>query len=81
MQVAENLVDKGILDAVVASEDLAGVAARVLDLLTPGDGGRRSARAPAAVPERGRPAWESVPLTRRPDRPGCASCCGTPPTT
>ena len=69
VQVAENLVDKGILDAVVASEDLAGVAARVLDLLTPGDGGRRSARAPAVVPERG-PAWESVLLTRRPDRPG-----------
>ena len=69
VQVAENLVDKGILDAVVASEDLAGVAARVLDLLSPGDGGRPAARAPAAVPARGS-AWESVLLTRRPDRPG-----------
>ena len=70
VQVAENLVDKGVIDAVVASEDLAVVAARVLTLLSPGDGGTRESRAPSAVPPRSGTAWESVQLTRRPDRPG-----------
>jgi acetyl-CoA carboxylase carboxyl transferase subunit beta len=70
VQVAENLVEKGIIDAVVASEDLAGVAARVLDLLSPGDVGRRGTRALSVVPSRAGSAWESVLLTRRPDRPG-----------
>jgi acetyl-CoA carboxylase beta subunit len=70
VQVAENLVDKGVIDAVVASEDLADVAARVLTLLSPGDGGRRAARAPAVVPPAEGSTWDSVVLTRRPDRPG-----------
>jgi acyl-CoA carboxylase subunit beta len=35
VQVAENLVAKGVLDAVAPPEDLAGVARRVLRLLTP----------------------------------------------
>jgi acetyl-CoA carboxylase beta subunit/acetyl-CoA carboxylase alpha subunit len=70
VQVAENLVDKGIIDAVVASDDLAGVAARVLDLLSPGDGGRGRARPPVVVPPAEVSTWDSVLLTRRPDRPG-----------
>ncbi len=70
VQVAENLVDKGVIDAVVALPDLAEVAARVLDLLTPGDGGRSRPRVSSAPPARSGTAWESVLLTRRPDRPG-----------
>lgn len=35
VQLAENLVDKGVIDAVVPSEELATVAARVLRLLHP----------------------------------------------
>jgi acetyl-CoA carboxylase alpha subunit len=70
VQLAENLVDKGILDAVVPSDDLAGVTARVLDLLSPTDVGPRESRAPSVVPPRAGSAWDSVLLTRRPDRPG-----------
>jgi acetyl-CoA carboxylase beta subunit/acetyl-CoA carboxylase alpha subunit len=70
VQVAENLVEKGVIDAVVASEDLAEVAARVLTLLSPGVGGRGAARTEAAVPPAEGSTWDSVTLTRRPDRPG-----------
>jgi acetyl-CoA carboxylase carboxyl transferase subunit beta len=76
VQVAENLVDKGILDAVVAPEDLAWVASRVLRLLRADRNLRRadaSASAPAGrptPPPRRTTTWESVLLTRRPDRPG-----------
>src|SRR6478735_6292026 len=70
VQLAENLVDKGILDAVVPSDELAGVTARVLDLLSPADVGPRESRAPSVVPPRTGSAWDSVLLTRRPDRPG-----------
>ncbi len=71
VQVAENLVDKGVIDAVVPHDQLTSVAARVLNLLTPQEGrpqsqaaGTAAARSPAGS------AWESVQLTRRPDRPG-----------
>jgi acyl-CoA carboxylase subunit beta len=75
VQLAENLVDKGILDAVVAPEDLARVASRVLRLLR---ADRTLPQAPPATVPAGRPApprrrtttWESVLLTRRADRPG-----------
>lgn len=69
VQVAENLVARGVIDAVVPVEELAGVAARVLHLLTPAVHVRREAPAPSVVP-RAVTAWESVLLTRRPDRPG-----------
>lgn len=75
VQVAENLVDKGILDAVVAPADLAWVASRVLRLLR---ADRTVPQAPPATVPAGSTAparrktttWESVLLTRRPDRPG-----------
>jgi acetyl-CoA carboxylase carboxyl transferase subunit beta len=76
VQVAENLVDKGILDAVVAPENLADVASRVLRLLSAERGpGGRGARpvpipGPQPAPARRTSTWESVLLTRRPDRPG-----------
>ena len=73
VQVAENLVDKGIIDAVVASEDLASVAARVLHLLSPratGPAPETPEPVPSALPPRQGSTWDSVLLTRRPDRPG-----------
>ena len=75
VQLAENLVDKGILDAVVAPGDLAWVASRVLRLLRT-DRDVRAAQTPPPTVAAARPArrktttWESVLLTRRPDRPG-----------
>ncbi|MBA2444784.1 MAG: acetyl-CoA carboxyl transferase [Nocardioidaceae bacterium] len=73
VQLAENLVDKGVIDAVVASKDLSSVAARVLRLLsskTP-ESSRlpRLERPPEVGPKTGT-SWDSVLLTRRPDRPG-----------
>lgn len=70
VQVAEHLVAKGVIDGVVAPEDLAGVARRVLRLLTPPVESSVPAVEPAPPPRRTTPTWESVLLTRRPDRPG-----------
>ncbi|MEW9552229.1 carboxyl transferase domain-containing protein [Nonomuraea sp. NPDC050783] len=61
VQVAENLVDKGIVDAVVPVGELAGVAARALALLS--GNASRSAAHPAARPAAhpaARPAARSV---------------------
>ncbi|MEV4006282.1 carboxyl transferase domain-containing protein [Actinomadura sp. NPDC049753] len=70
VQVAENLAAKGLLDAVVAIDDLAGVASAALDVLC---GRPPSAPAPspppAGVPPEGT-AWNSIERSRRPDRPG-----------
>jgi acetyl-CoA carboxylase carboxyl transferase subunit beta len=72
VQVAENLVDKGIIDAVVPIEDLADVVARALALLS-----GRVRPQPPSLPSRpasatppGGDAWSAITLTRRPDRPG-----------
>jgi acetyl-CoA carboxylase carboxyl transferase subunit beta len=72
VQVAENLVAKGIVDAVVPTEDLASVTARALALLA-----HRPARpllTPPEEPTQDMPpapdAWSSITLTRRRDRPG-----------
>ncbi|OZM75733.1 carboxyl transferase domain-containing protein [Pseudonocardia sp. MH-G8] len=77
VQVAENLVAKGVIDAVVAPHELAAVAGRVLRLLRPegvepgrGVPPRVTAPEPAEPARRTTPTWESVLLTRRPDRPG-----------
>jgi len=69
VQVAENLVAKGVIDGVVAPEELAGVARRVLRLLTPHSAALPAVE-PAPPPPRTTSTWESVLLTRRPDRPG-----------
>lgn len=80
VQVAENLVAKGVIDAVVAPGRLAGVAAKALALLTgpvtgavtaPVTGAQ--ARPPAEhKPETAVPpdAWTSMQRSRHPDRPG-----------
>ncbi|MCM0621413.1 acetyl-CoA carboxylase carboxyltransferase subunit alpha/beta [Nocardioides bruguierae] len=78
VQVAENLVRRGIVDAVVENDDLAEVAARSLALLKDRLGGLDdvpASRAVAARDAEGTPgvaadAWSAIELTRRPDRPG-----------
>lgn len=70
VQVAENLLSHGIIDAVVPPEDLARVTADALDVMTaPG-----TALPEVALPPMGEvgdvPAWESIERSRRPDRPG-----------
>ena len=70
VQVAENLYEHGLIDAVVAPEQLRGLAADVLDVLT----SPRAGLAPVADVETGPvgdvPAWESVQRSRRTERPG-----------
>jgi acyl-CoA carboxylase subunit beta len=80
VQVAENLVAKGIVDAVVREEELAGLTARALALVLrhpdrlppagvpPSTESPQPAKAVAATP--GADAWSSIALTRRRDRPG-----------
>ncbi len=82
IQVAENLVDKGIIDAVVPVSHIRDLAGRTLRLLTaagtaahagehPDPGPVRDL--PVAIPtvtQRRVPVWEAIQLTRRPDRPG-----------
>ncbi|HLU60093.1 MAG TPA: carboxyl transferase domain-containing protein [Pseudonocardia sp.] len=70
VQRAEHLVAKGVIDGVVAPEDLAGVTRRVVRLLTPHPAPARAADPPPPPPRRTTSTWESVLLTRRPDRPG-----------
>jgi acyl-CoA carboxylase subunit beta len=68
VQVAENLVDKGIIDAVVPTEDLADVAARALALLSgrPRSNGLFLPTHPASGMASDGDAWSSIILTRRP---------------
>jgi acetyl-CoA carboxylase carboxyl transferase subunit beta len=70
VQTAENLLAHGVVDAVVAPDELRGYLATFLDLLRPrgtGGGGADPAPVPGALPG---PAWESVERTRRAQRPG-----------
>lgn len=71
VQTAENLADNGIIDAVVAVDDLAALATRALRLLTPDSGETADPPPPASSPREqlGTP-WDSVQRTRRDDRPG-----------
>jgi acyl-CoA carboxylase subunit beta len=70
VQTAENLHAHGLIDAVVPPQDLAAFLDRVLTAITaePWPAVRSVA---AGVADPG-PVWESVLLTRRPDRPGGA---------
>ncbi len=69
VQTAENLVAKGIVDAVIPTGELAGVAARVLGLLSVSEPRTPPPPPPLAETVAG-DAWSSVELTRRRDRPG-----------
>ncbi|MFI0716684.1 carboxyl transferase domain-containing protein [Streptomyces inhibens] len=70
VQVAENLRDRGLIDAVLPPEELRATASRVLDVLT------APRRNPPDVPPlpvetlADVPAWVSVERSRRTDRPG-----------
>ncbi|RKE22648.1 carboxyl transferase domain-containing protein [Streptomyces sp. TLI_171] len=69
VQRAETLAANGRLDAIVPPERLRDFLSRAFTILTarPAGAGSAPAPAPAAVPE-GADAWESVQLSRRPDR-------------
>jgi acetyl-CoA carboxylase carboxyl transferase subunit beta len=70
VQVAENLYAHGVVDAVVPPARIAGVAARVLDIL---DAARTVRPQPVAAPDDAVPdvpAAEVIRRSRRRDRPG-----------
>lgn len=76
VQTAENLVDKGLIDAIVPAEHLASLADRVLGLIQdapdaatpdPGPPPPEVALDLGSAPEHD--AWDSVQRTRRPQRP------------
>lgn len=83
VQVAENLVEKGIVDAVVPTDELAAIASRALTLLSGAAKGARPPAQPAPgaaiTPFASRPEptqeeidalWSAIEVTRRADRPG-----------
>jgi acyl-CoA carboxylase subunit beta len=70
VQVAENLHAKGLVDAVVAPQELARVAARVLEVLCGPREVPQAAEPLAGDPVAETPIAESIRRSRRPDRPG-----------
>ncbi|MDS1270476.1 carboxyl transferase domain-containing protein [Lipingzhangella sp. LS1_29] len=72
VQTAENLYRHGLVDAVVAPEDLPGIADRALGVIQDGPGGAEPPEAPlwarAQIPDT--PAWDAITRSRRRDRPG-----------
>ncbi|MFE7192952.1 carboxyl transferase domain-containing protein [Kitasatospora sp. NPDC057541] len=70
VQRAETLAERGLVDAVVAPEELREVLRRALSILTrqplPSPSPASPLREPAERPD----AWQAVLSTRRPDRPG-----------
>ena len=70
VQVAENLYAKGLVDAVVVPEEVAEVAARVLDVLCAPREVPQAAEPPADDQAGETPVAESIRRSRRPDRPG-----------
>ena len=74
VQTAENLFEHGLLDAVLKPATLRNIASRLLDILAPSTHGK-AARGPADAPITpdelpDTPAWESITISRREDRPG-----------
>ncbi|WP_436770911.1 carboxyl transferase domain-containing protein [Yinghuangia sp. YIM S09857] len=71
VQVAENLYEHGLIDAVVPPEQLRDVAARVLEVLDDRpDAANPAAPYPFDADQPDTPAWESVRRSRDPGRPG-----------
>lgn len=69
IQVSENLVRRGVIDAVVPTEELSEVLDRTLGLLLdPPTASTRHER--SAPPVRSRSSWESIEITRTEQRPG-----------
>jgi acetyl-CoA carboxylase carboxyl transferase subunit beta len=70
VQVAENLHQRGLIDAVLPPEEIAATAHRALNVLcAPREGLPEVGQVPPE-PIADVPAWESIERTRRPDRPG-----------
>ncbi len=69
VQTAENLADRGIIDAVVLPDELPSMIDRALGLLIDPPTARTRARRTSEV-RRERSAWESIRLTRGPHRAG-----------
>ncbi|MEO3814536.1 carboxyl transferase domain-containing protein [Sphaerisporangium sp. B11E5] len=72
VQVAENLFQHGLVDAVVSAQDAREVAVRALAVMCAPRDGRGPAPVPAGPEERplAVDAWEAVNRSRRDDRPG-----------
>ena len=69
VQVAENLAAAGVIDGVVAAEDLPAMVDLALAVLVDAPGpGALPARTPRTTGEHS--AWDSIERTRRPDRAG-----------
>ena len=69
VQTAENLVDKGLIDAVVPPGRLSDVVGRALSILVPGPHRRVAPPATLSVTPSGAGAWESIGISRNPRRP------------
>jgi acetyl-CoA carboxylase carboxyl transferase beta subunit len=70
VQIAENLYEHGLVDAVVPPEELARVTADALDVMSAPREGVPEAPLPELDPVGDVPAWESIRRSRRSDRPG-----------
>ncbi|MFC5824613.1 carboxyl transferase domain-containing protein [Nonomuraea insulae] len=70
VQVAENLVAKGIIDAVVPPDRLVEIATKALALLAGPVRGSRPRISDTSVAVCPRDPWDSIRLSRHPDRPG-----------
>ena len=67
VQTAENLQQYGVIDGVVALEELRAMLDRALRVLADSPEPPPAPQHPEPVPDV--PAWESVVASRRPDRP------------
>jgi acyl-CoA carboxylase subunit beta len=68
VQTAENLQRHGVVDAVVAVEELREMLDRALTVIADAPEATPAPQPTGAVPDI--PAWDSVVASRRPDRPG-----------
>jgi acyl-CoA carboxylase subunit beta len=68
IQTAENLQRHGVIDGVVALDELRGTLDRALTVIADPPEPLRVSRTPEPTPDV--PAWDSVLASRRPDRPG-----------
>ncbi|SDP40206.1 acetyl-CoA carboxylase carboxyl transferase subunit beta [Arthrobacter sp. ok909] len=69
VQRAENLFDKGLIDAVVPPGQLSDVVDRALSIVTPGPHPRVAPPATLSVKPSDAGAWESIRISRDPRRP------------
>ena len=70
VQTSENLYAQGIIDAVVAPEDIAEILDRALSILMAPRSGVPALPAPADEEVPDVETWDAVTRSRRPDRPG-----------